>query len=170
MVLRSSRANLSTATENAKHTRHLFVAAAPARKRSRPMGIVDIHNSRLPENKETASPVAARSEKNPQSTQRVRDVISAEYLGEVPAGPPAESLKVRVPEADCGIVPAEANTGTPRRGDFERMARRRFQDPKPFRRGGGGVFSTGGTISAKAIPSARRPGQNWRPRPCQSGK
>jgi integrase len=35
----------------------------------------------------------------------------------------------------CDIVPSEANTGTPLRGDFERMARRRFQDPKPFRRG-----------------------------------
>jgi len=33
------------------------------------------------------------------------------------------------------IVLGEANTGTPLRGDFERMARRRFQDPKPFRRG-----------------------------------
>ena len=34
-----------------------------------------------------------------------------------------------------GIVSAEANTGNPLRGDFERMARRRFQDPKPRRRG-----------------------------------
>ena len=34
-----------------------------------------------------------------------------------------------------GIVTAEANTGIPLRGDFERMARRRFQDPKPQRRG-----------------------------------
>jgi integrase len=33
------------------------------------------------------------------------------------------------------IVLAEANTGSPLRGDFERMARRRFQDPKPKRRG-----------------------------------
>ncbi len=32
-------------------------------------------------------------------------------------------------------VSAEANTGSPLRGDFERMARRRFQDPKPRRRG-----------------------------------
>lgn len=30
---------------------------------------------------------------------------------------------------------AEANTGNPLKGDFERMARRRFQDPKPRRRG-----------------------------------
>jgi len=36
---------------------------------------------------------------------------------------------------DRAIVLGEANTGTPLRGDFERMARRRFQDPKPFRRG-----------------------------------
>jgi integrase len=34
-----------------------------------------------------------------------------------------------------GIVSAEANTGNPLRGDFERMARRRFQNPKPRRRG-----------------------------------
>jgi integrase len=37
--------------------------------------------------------------------------------------------------AERGIVPAEANTGSPLKGDFERMARRRYQDPKPFRRG-----------------------------------
>lgn len=49
--------------------------------------------------------------------------------------PPLRSLKVRVPEAECGIVPAEANTGAPLRGDYERMARRRFQNPKPFRHG-----------------------------------
>src|SRR5215469_2988467 len=35
----------------------------------------------------------------------------------------------------CGIVPQEANTDAPLKGDFERMARRRFQNPKPFRRG-----------------------------------
>src|SRR5712691_4129208 len=34
-----------------------------------------------------------------------------------------------------GIVLPETNTGNPLRGDFERMARRRFQDPKPQRRG-----------------------------------
>ena len=33
------------------------------------------------------------------------------------------------------IVSTEANTGNPLRGDFERMSRRRFQDPKPKRRG-----------------------------------
>jgi integrase len=34
-----------------------------------------------------------------------------------------------------GIVSVEANSGFPLRGDFERMARRRYQDPKPVRRG-----------------------------------
>jgi hypothetical protein len=34
-----------------------------------------------------------------------------------------------------GIVSAAANTGNPLRGDFERMARRRFQYPTPRRRG-----------------------------------
>jgi integrase len=33
------------------------------------------------------------------------------------------------------IVSAEANSGNPLKGDFERMARRRFQNPKPKRRG-----------------------------------
>ena len=35
----------------------------------------------------------------------------------------------------CVIIPLEANTCAPLKGDFERMARRRFQNPKPFRRG-----------------------------------
>src|ERR1017187_1155482 len=34
-----------------------------------------------------------------------------------------------------GILPTEANTGSPLKGVFERMARRRFQDPTPMRRG-----------------------------------
>jgi hypothetical protein len=33
-----------------------------------------------------------------------------------------------------GIV-SKANSGNPSKGDFERMARRRFQNPKPTRRG-----------------------------------
>ena len=33
------------------------------------------------------------------------------------------------------IVLSEANSGLPLKGDFERMARRRFQNPKPFREG-----------------------------------
>jgi integrase len=33
------------------------------------------------------------------------------------------------------IVLSEANPGFPLKGDFERMARRRFQNPKPFREG-----------------------------------
>ena len=43
--------------------------------------------------------------------------------------PEFSKLKVR------GIVSAEANTGNPLKGDFERMARRRFQHPTPRRRG-----------------------------------
>jgi hypothetical protein len=34
-----------------------------------------------------------------------------------------------------GIVLSETNFGDPLEGDFERMARRRFQNPKPFREG-----------------------------------
>ena len=33
------------------------------------------------------------------------------------------------------IVLPEANTGFPLKGDFERMARRRLQHPKPFKEG-----------------------------------
>src|ERR1035438_2435197 len=33
------------------------------------------------------------------------------------------------------FVLPEANSGLPLKGDFERMARRRFQNPKPFREG-----------------------------------
>jgi len=40
----------------------------------------------------------------------------------------------------CAIVPQEANTDAPLKGDFERMARRRFQNPKPFGEGSGGAF------------------------------
>ncbi len=36
---------------------------------------------------------------------------------------------------DWAIVMSEANSGLPLKGDFERMARRRFQNPKPFREG-----------------------------------
>ena len=45
-----------------------------------------------------------------------------------------ESIAAGKPESR-GIVLPEANTVIPLRGDFERMARRRFQDPKPKRRG-----------------------------------
>jgi len=37
--------------------------------------------------------------------------------------------------AERVIVLPEANSGLPLRGDFERMARRRFQAPSPFREG-----------------------------------
>jgi len=47
----------------------------------------------------------------------------------------ASSIKPGTSGGESGIVFAEANTGNPLRGDFERMARRRFQDPKPRRRG-----------------------------------
>jgi hypothetical protein len=39
------------------------------------------------------------------------------------------------PDEDRGIVSTEANLGRPSKGDFESMARRRFQDPRPRRRG-----------------------------------
>jgi integrase len=40
-----------------------------------------------------------------------------------------------LPDLRCGIVSLGANTAIPLKGDFERMARRRFQDPRPRRRG-----------------------------------
>jgi integrase len=42
---------------------------------------------------------------------------------------------ILLPDLRCAIVSVEANTAIPLKGDFERMARRRFQDPKPRRRG-----------------------------------
>jgi len=39
------------------------------------------------------------------------------------------------PSRERGIVSAEANFGRPSKGDYESMARRRFQDPRPRRRG-----------------------------------
>ena len=39
-------------------------------------------------------------------------------------------------QPSCAIVRIKANSGEPSKGDFERMARRRFQDPRPVRRGG----------------------------------
>jgi hypothetical protein len=47
----------------------------------------------------------------------------------------ASSIQPGTSGGKSGIVFAEANTGNPLRGDFERMARRRFQDPTPRRRG-----------------------------------
>jgi integrase len=45
------------------------------------------------------------------------------------------SPNTNAPDTPCSIVGLEANTGTPLKGDFERMSRRRYQSPKPFRRG-----------------------------------
>lgn len=39
------------------------------------------------------------------------------------------------PSAPNDMVPRRASTGVPLKGDFERMARRRFQNPTPFREG-----------------------------------
>src|SRR5215831_18178662 len=42
----------------------------------------------------------------------------------------------QIPEQlGCASVPPEANHCLPLKGDLERMARRRFQDPTPKRRG-----------------------------------
>ena len=40
-----------------------------------------------------------------------------------------------LPDTGCGIVLTETYSGEPSKGDFERMARRRYQHPKPERRG-----------------------------------
>ena len=39
------------------------------------------------------------------------------------------------PADGCGMLLAETSSGVPSTGEFEKMARRRFQDPKPRRRG-----------------------------------
>jgi integrase len=48
-----------------------------------------------------------------------------------------DTVSARVPPVpeDCVIVSTEANQPAPLRGDFSAMARRRFQNPKPFREG-----------------------------------
>src|SRR5262249_13071016 len=43
-------------------------------------------------------------------------------------------IPLMVPKARA-IVMSEANSGLPLKGDFERMARRRYQNPRPTRRG-----------------------------------
>jgi hypothetical protein len=45
-----------------------------------------------------------------------------------------EESECNVPQSSCAIVRIKANSGGPSKGDFERMARRRFQDPRPVRR------------------------------------
>src|SRR5208283_1951948 len=94
-------------------------------------------NDCLPDGAETTSPGASTLGNTPQSTQSAGGVISAERLNlsKTPPGLLPQSPKILPAKPDCGIVPSEANTGVPLRGDFERMARRRFQNPKPFRRG-----------------------------------
>ena len=52
--------------------------------------------------------------------------------------PPTQKLafsKSSGPGQSRAMVMAEANSSLPLKGDFERMARRRFQNPKPFREG-----------------------------------
>ena len=56
------------------------------------------------------------------------------------SSPPTAAIEARhekqfpISAASVMLAP-EANSGLPLRGDFERMARRRFQNPKPFRDG-----------------------------------
>ena len=47
---------------------------------------------------------------------------------------PGHNSELTAP-AERVIVSPEANSGLPLKGDFERMARRRFQNPTPFREG-----------------------------------
>ncbi len=47
----------------------------------------------------------------------------------------AIAIAARAKDSKHGNILPEASTGVPPKGDFERMSRRRFQDPKPKRRG-----------------------------------
>lgn len=60
--------------------------------------------------------------------------------------------------ANLVTIRAEANTGNPLKGDFERMARRRFQNPKPRRRGEWWIIQVrhDGVVNGKAKRSNRR--------------
>jgi hypothetical protein len=44
-------------------------------------------------------------------------------------------MSLRQDKAGCGIVPHEASFSTPPPAEIEKMARRRFQSPTPFREG-----------------------------------
>ena len=46
-----------------------------------------------------------------------------------------EESECKLQQPSCAIVPLKADTGASLRGDFERMARRRFQQPTPVKRG-----------------------------------
>jgi integrase len=48
---------------------------------------------------------------------------------------PLDHNPVSPSDPACGIVLVETNSGKPSKGEFDRMARRRFQDPKPKRVG-----------------------------------
>ena len=49
--------------------------------------------------------------------------------------PHGENTAAKARLGASAILSPEAHTGTPLKGDFQQMAKRRFQDPKPFREG-----------------------------------
>src|SRR6516165_2808165 len=58
--------------------------------------------------------------------------------------------------ASSGTVPTEANSSLPLKGDYERMARRRFQKPTPFREGAWWWIFVRKDIFIEGMPSRRK--------------
>lgn len=71
----------------------------------------------------------------PSTTLDYEEPVSAELAQRLKATEPLVSNQSegKLDSKDCCIVASEANNGAvPLRGDFERMARRRYQSPEPF--------------------------------------
>jgi integrase len=68
-------------------------------------------------------------------TNRIVGSAALLLLGLIESATKVPARSSSTPDEDRGIVSTEANLGRPSKGDFESMARRRFQDPRPKRRG-----------------------------------
>jgi len=73
----------------------------------------------------------------PDSPGRIHNSNSTPVPDEAPIWVATSSLgnNPSSPDERRAIVSSEANLGRPSKEDFGSMARRRFQDPKPTRRG-----------------------------------
>jgi hypothetical protein len=78
---------------------------------------------------------------------------------------------LKPPMDDVAIIRNQANIGAPiSPKEMERMAKRRFQNPRPERRGPGGQCVFGAMNSSTASTFVNNSGSGWRPRRCQTGR
>lgn len=84
-----------------------------------------------------ANGIASPDVSTPNEPIETTTTVSARYSWNGPRIPIASPVQNIVPSSAQrhAIVSGEANSGNPPKGDFERMARRRIQNPKPKRRG-----------------------------------